>query len=205
MVFDAHARAFAFLGGVPRRGIYDNLKPAVDAIFVGRERRYNRRFLVMCNHYLVEPTACTPAAGWEKGQVENQVGNVREWVFTPKLRFADLAQLNAHLSARCWQLASERAHPDAPERKVIEVWDEERASLRAMPAPFDGYAERSCRISNSSKSSFIAPTIAAAALPLLLSFDRQTLGDLVGTLPQPLRGCQGRWHRRGCGWLFDGR
>jgi transposase len=45
MVFDAHARAFAFLGGVPRRGIYDNLKPAVDAIFVGRERRYNCRFL----------------------------------------------------------------------------------------------------------------------------------------------------------------
>jgi transposase len=82
MVFDAHGRAFAFLGGVPRRGIYDNLKPAVDAIFVGRERRYNRRFLVMCNHYLIEPTACTPAAGWEKGQVENQVGNVREWVFT---------------------------------------------------------------------------------------------------------------------------
>jgi transposase len=82
MVFDAHAQAFAFLGGVPRRGIYDNLKPAVDAIFVGRERRYNRRFLVMCNRYLIEPTACTLAAGWEKGQVENQVGNVREWVFT---------------------------------------------------------------------------------------------------------------------------
>jgi transposase len=76
MVFDAHARAFAFLGGVARRGIYDNMKPAVDAIFVGRERNYNRRFLVMCNHYLIEPTACTPAAGWEKGQVENQVGNV---------------------------------------------------------------------------------------------------------------------------------
>src|SRR6185437_15142067 len=56
MVFDAHARAFAFLGGVPRRGIYDNLKPAVDAIFTGRERRYNRHFLVMCNHYLIDPT-----------------------------------------------------------------------------------------------------------------------------------------------------
>ncbi len=147
MVFDAHARAFAFLGGVPRRGIYDNLKPAVDAIFVGRERRYNRRFLVICNHYLVEPTACMPAAGWEKGQVENQVGNVHEWVFTPKLRFTDLAELNTHLSARCWQLARERPHPEATERKVIEVWDEERASLRAMPAPFDGYAEKPCRIS----------------------------------------------------------
>jgi transposase len=120
MVFDAHARAFAFLGGVPRRGIYDNLKPAVDAIFVGRERRYNRRFLVMCNHYLIEPTACTPAAGWEKGQVENQVGNVREWLFTPKLRCTDLAELNAHLAARCMQLARERSHPEQLERKVVE-------------------------------------------------------------------------------------
>ena len=147
MVFDAHARAFAFLGGVPRRGIYDNLKPAVDAIFMGRERRYNRRFLAMCNHYLIEPTACTPASGWEKGQIENQVGNVREWVFTPKLHFADLAELNAYLADRSLQLARERAHPEQPERRVIEVWEEERAALRAVPAPFDGYAEKTVRIS----------------------------------------------------------
>jgi hypothetical protein len=32
----------------------------------------------MCSYYLVEPVACTPAAGWEKGQVENQVGLARE-------------------------------------------------------------------------------------------------------------------------------
>jgi transposase len=114
MVFDAHARAFIFFAGVPRRGIYDNLKPAVDVIFTGKERRYNRRFLVMCNHYLIEPTACTPASGWEKGQVENQVGNVREWLFTPKLKCADLAEMNAHLAARCLQLARERNHPEQP-------------------------------------------------------------------------------------------
>jgi transposase len=140
MVFDAHARAFAFLGGVPRRGIYHNMKPAVDAIFTGKERRYNRRFLVMCNHYLIEPTACTPAAGWEKGRVENQVGNVRECVFTPKLRCTDLAELNAHLSARCLQLARERAHPQQSERKIIEVWEEEplhcaRGRRRSMAMP----------------------------------------------------------------------
>jgi hypothetical protein len=147
MVFDAHAKAFAFFGGVPRRGIYDNLKPAVDAIFTGRERRYNRRFLVMCNHYLIEPTACTPASGWEKGQVENQVGNVREWLFTPKLRCADLAELNAHLAARCLQLAAERSHPEQRERKIVDVWQEERAHLRAMPVAFDGFAEKSGRVS----------------------------------------------------------
>jgi transposase len=154
MVFDAHARAFEFLGGVPRRGIYDNLKPAVDAVFVGRERRYNRRFLMMCNHYLVDPTACTPAAGWEKGQVENQVGNVREWLFTPKVRCADLAELNAHLAARCAQLARERNHPEFSERQIIEIWDEERAVLRAMPIPFDGFAEKSGRISATSLVNF---------------------------------------------------
>jgi transposase len=154
MVFDAHARAFEFFGGVPRRGIYDNLKPAVDAVFVGRERRYNRRFLMMCNHYLVDPTACTPAAGWEKGQVENQVGNVREWLFTPKLRCADLAELNAHLAARCAQLARERNHPEFLERKIAEVWEEERAVLRAMPIPFDGFAEKSGRISATSLVNF---------------------------------------------------
>jgi transposase len=120
MVLDAHERAFTFLG-VARRGIYDNLKPAVDAVFIGRERRFNRRFLAMCNDYLIEPTACTPAAGWEKGQVENQVGNIREWIFTPKLRFADLAELNAYLLERCEQIARERPHPEQPDRTIEEV------------------------------------------------------------------------------------
>ena len=53
------------------------MKTAVDAIFVGKERQaYNRRFEQMCGHYLIDPVACTPASGWEKGQVENQVGLV---------------------------------------------------------------------------------------------------------------------------------
>ena len=90
MVFDAHDRAFAFFKGACTRGIYDNMKTAVETIFVGKERAYNRRFLQMCSHYLVEPVACTPASGWEKGQVENQVGLVRERFFTPRLRFKSL-------------------------------------------------------------------------------------------------------------------
>ena len=67
LVFDAHARAFGFFGGVPTRGIYDNMKTAVDAVFVGKARTFNRRFLTMADHYMVEPTACTPASGWGEG------------------------------------------------------------------------------------------------------------------------------------------
>jgi transposase len=44
------------------------MKTAVETVFVGKDRQFNRRFLQMCGHYLVEPTACTPASGWEKGQ-----------------------------------------------------------------------------------------------------------------------------------------
>jgi transposase len=60
MVFDAHERAFAFFKGACGRGVYDNMKTAVETIFVGKDRQYNRRFLQMCSHHLVEPVACTP-------------------------------------------------------------------------------------------------------------------------------------------------
>jgi transposase len=86
MVFDAHWRAFSLWGGSCQRGIYDNLKTAVELIFTGKGRQYNRKFLQMASHYLIEPVACTPAAGWEKGQVENQVGHVRENIFTCVIR-----------------------------------------------------------------------------------------------------------------------
>ncbi len=68
MVFDAHNRAFAFFKGTCTRGIYDNMKTAVETVLIGKNRQFNRRFLRMCGHYLVEPVACTPASGWEKGQ-----------------------------------------------------------------------------------------------------------------------------------------
>src|SRR6266699_7121382 len=74
-----------------------HMKTAVETIFIGKDRQYNRRFLQMCAHHLVDPVACTPASGWEKGQVENQVGLVRERFFTPRLRFKTYDELNAWL------------------------------------------------------------------------------------------------------------
>ena len=112
MVFDAHEHAFRLFGGMCRRGIYDNMKTAVETIHVGRERAYNRRFLQMCSHYLVEPAACTPASGWEKGQVENQVGLVRERFFSPRLRVKSYDELNAWLLDKCVAHARAHRHPE---------------------------------------------------------------------------------------------
>src|ERR1700720_2508987 len=131
MVFDAHERAFAFFRGACTRGIYDNMKTAVETVFVGKDRQYNRRFLQMCGHYLIEPTACTPAAGWEKGQVENQVGLVRERFFTPRLKFKTYDELNAWLKAR--------PHPERPEHTIWEMFEEERPKLVAYRGRFDGF------------------------------------------------------------------
>ena len=43
MLFDAHNHAFRVLGGVPRRGIYDNMRTAVDKVGRGKERQVNAR------------------------------------------------------------------------------------------------------------------------------------------------------------------
>ena len=139
MVFDAHDRAFAFFKGTCTRGIYDNMKTAVETIFVGKERAYNRRFLQMCGHYLVDPVACTPASGWEKGQVENQVGNIRERFFAPRLRVKNYEELNAWLLDQCLAYAKAHRHPEFRERTVFEVFEEERPSLVPYAGRFDGF------------------------------------------------------------------
>ena len=97
------------------------MKTAVEAIFQVKERRHNRRFLQMCSHHLVDPVACTPASGWEKGQscpakagVENQIGLVRERFFAPRLRVKDFEELNALLAGKCVVYARKHDHPEGP-------------------------------------------------------------------------------------------
>jgi transposase len=147
MVFDAHEKAFGFFRGACQRGIYDNMRTAVDAVFVGPERAFNRRFQQMCSHYLVEPTACTPASGWEKGQVENQVNVVRERFFKPRLHFASLAEMNAWLLEQCVAYARSHPHPECRDRTVWEMFEAERPHLVRYIGPFDGFHSKTASVS----------------------------------------------------------
>jgi hypothetical protein len=105
----------------------------------GRERAYNRRFLQLCSHYLVDPVACTPASGWEKGQVENQVGLVRERFFTPRLRFKTYDELNAWLLEQCVNYARAHAHPEVRDQTIWQMFEAERPSLVPYAGRFDGF------------------------------------------------------------------
>jgi len=149
MVLDAHIRAFEFYGGLCRRGIYDNLKAVVIKVLMGKDRVFNRRFQSLASHYLFDLVACTPAAGWEKGQVENQVGLVRYRFFATRRRFASLEELNEWLESECRNYAATAKHPDLKEKTVDQVFAAERGYLLALPvSPFDGYTESNPRVSS---------------------------------------------------------
>ena len=123
-------------------------------MFLGKERQFNRRFMQMCSHYLVEPTACTPASGWEKGQVENQVGLVRERFFTPRLRGKSYEELNAWLLDKCVSYAKAHKHPEIADRTIWEVFEAERASLITIPGRFDGFHAVTASVSKTCLVSF---------------------------------------------------
>ena len=146
MLFDAHNHAFRVLGGVPRRGIYDNMKTAVDKVRRGKMRDVNARFGAMVSHFLFEAEFCNPASGWEKGQVEKNVRDARHRLWQPVPAFATLAALNDWLEARCTALWREIDHGKVP-GTVADVWTQERALLMPLPRPFDGFVEHTKRVS----------------------------------------------------------
>ncbi len=146
MVLDAHVQAFAFFGGSCRKGIYDNLKTVVSKVLMGKQRTFTRRFQALASHYLFESVACTPAAGWEKGQVERQVGVVRQRLFGKRRKFADLEELNQWLREECLALSGKK-HPEFKEQTVAEVAAKERDALVRVPVAFDAYQESTAGVS----------------------------------------------------------
>ena len=147
MLLDAFVHALAFYQGVPKRVLIDNPKTMVIKIGKGKERDFHPRFLALMNHYLIQPVACTPASGWEKGQVENQVNVLRNQLFKPQLRFDDLAALNTHLLG-CCETLGRRTHPQFKDKSIDVVFDQERLTLRPLGRAFDGYVEKTVKVSS---------------------------------------------------------
>jgi len=154
MVLDAHVRAFEYFGGSCRKGIYDNLKTVVTKVLTGKDRVFNRRFQNLSSHYLFEPIACTPAAGWEKGQIESQVKFIRHRLFVPRLKFANIDELNQWLSDRCRTIAAGHIHPEFKDGTVAEYFEREKQHLMAVGSPFDGYKETPVRVSTTALVSY---------------------------------------------------
>jgi transposase len=135
MLFDAHNHAFRVLGGVPRRGIYDNMRTAVDKIGRGKERQVNVRFSAMVSHFLFEAEFCNPASGWEKGQIEKNVQDARHRLWQPMPNFSSLAALNDCLEARCRRMGRRSRVPDAAFAPVRRLRRIRQARVANVPGP----------------------------------------------------------------------
>jgi transposase len=146
MLFDAHNHAFRVLGGVPRRGIYDNMRTAVDKVGRGKDRQVNARFSAMVSHFLFESEFCNPASGWEKGQIEKNVQDARHRLWQPTPSFSSLAALNDWLEKRCRELWAQTPHGSHP-GMISDAWSEEAQHLMPLPRPFDGFVESAKRVS----------------------------------------------------------
>ena len=108
--------AFEAFGGVPTGMVrYDNLKPAVIRIALGRERFEHPRFVAMRSHYGYDSLFCMPgvAGAHEKGGVEGEIGRFRRRRLTRPPRTATtpagsaaeakpLARRRPE-SCRCWR------------------------------------------------------------------------------------------------------
>lgn len=153
MLFGALAQAFRVLGGVPDRGIFDNMKTAVDRIGAGKARQVNARFAAMASHYLFDAEFCNPASGWEKGQVEKNVQDARRRLWQKMPGFPDLDALNAWLEEQCIIQWGQIPHGVLP-GSVADVHVVEAISLMKLGQPFDGFVEHTKRVSPTCRVTF---------------------------------------------------
>ena len=154
MVFDAHIRAFEYFGGTPMRGIYDNMKTAVKKVLQGKDREWNEHFMRLCTHYRVEPVACTPARGNEKGRVERQVDISRKHFFTPMLCGESISQLNDVLMSKLNSYNANHKHPEYKDKAIDEVFAEEYPYFIKIKLAFDGYKEEDVKVSTTCLARF---------------------------------------------------
>jgi transposase len=98
---EGHVLAFEYLGAVPGRIRYDNLKPAVMRVLRGRDRAEAERFIALRSHYGFDSFFCIPGkeGAHEKGGVEGEIGRFRRRHLVPVPAVASLAALNQRIAA----------------------------------------------------------------------------------------------------------
>src|SRR6201994_3260671 len=141
-----HVNAFAFLGGVTRQVVCDNLKAGVTAA-CRYEPGINRSYADMATHYgtaIVPPRVRKPRA---KAKVEVAVQLVQRWVLARlrHRRFFSLAELNGAIGELIEALNTRpMRHLGSSRRALFEAT--ERSALLSLPTEPYVYAEwRRCR------------------------------------------------------------
>jgi hypothetical protein len=142
---DAHVHMFAWLGGVPNKLAYDNLKTAVAHVFAGKNRQLTQRFIALRSHYLFTSRFCNVASGNEKGHVENSVKRAERTYLTPLPQVNSLDALNDHLSD--WTERDLQRIDKDTGKTYGQLFQEEQQQFRPLPeTPFSACVSNAIRV-----------------------------------------------------------
>ena len=126
-----HVNAFEYLGGVPRRCLYDNAKVVTLGKDENGQVEWNLRMLDFALRLGFESRLCQPYRAQTKGKVESGVKYVRRNMW-PSMRFTDDADLNRQALEWCDAVANARVH-GTTYRIPWEMLAEERPYLGQLP------------------------------------------------------------------------
>lgn len=191
---EGHRLAFEHLGGVVERVRYDNLKPAVVKVLMGRDRVEHERFVALRSHYGFDSFFCAPGidGAHEKGGVEGEVGRFRRRHLVPVPRVADLGELNELIAA------GDRADDDRRigrrAETVGEAFAVEAGYLRPLPSePFECHAELSAKVDTKAR---VCVRQSFYSVPARLARRRVTVRLHAGHLEVLDGGRVVAWHAR---------
>ncbi len=156
--YEGHNLAFASFGGVPSTIRYDNLKPAVTKVLLGRQRWENEKFIALRSHYGFDSFFCLPGidGAHEKGGVEGEIGRFRRRHFVPVPRVESLDELDALVAAADVsddaRVISGRPPLDGRRVTVGEHFAAEQPLLGDLPRErFDVAVELECRVDHKAR------------------------------------------------------
>lgn len=134
-----------FVGGVPRRAVFDNATEVGRR--VGGEARTSELFRRFAAHYGLDHAFTNPCSGNEKGNVENKVGCHRRNLFVPVPSFHDARAFNRRLLEDCLDLSEGKRHYrlGTPES---ELFGEDREALSPLPPAAFSCARWVCLIAS---------------------------------------------------------
>ena len=137
----SHERAFAFVGGVPRQVVCDNLKAGITkACF--HEPKVNRTYADLAAHYDTAVVPARPYKPRDKAKAEVGVLLAERWIIARlrNRRFFSLRELNAAIR-ECLNILNARVtkHLGASRRELFE--DVDRPALKPLPQERFPYAD----------------------------------------------------------------
>ena len=133
---ECHLAAFAFLRGIPRRLVIDNLASGVLKADL-YDPAINRGYQQLADHYgtLIDP--CRAGHPKDKPRVERMMPYVRDSFWAGRC-FLSLEEINAAAEIWCLEVAGRRIHGTTRQRPLIVFESVEAPALLPLPsAPFE--------------------------------------------------------------------